>query len=165
MTSETWKPVPGWKNAYEVSDLGNVRKTTGEVVGQWRNDRGYMLVRLSGPRRQLSVHRLVASVFISNPRNHPTVNHMNNERADNRACNLEWCTQAENLRHAEIQGRMQHDYWVGRRSPNAILSDPQVLEIRNAHRGGESYAEIGARFGISKRAVGRCINKETYANV
>lgn len=61
---------------------------------------------------------------------------------------------------------MPDNYWQGKRSPNAALLDDQVREIRAAYgRGGESWESIGQRFGISKRAAGRLIKKETYADV
>lgn len=41
------------------------------------------------------VHRLVADVFLSNPENKPTVDHINRVRDDNRVCNLRWATYKE----------------------------------------------------------------------
>jgi hypothetical protein len=112
------------------------------------------------------VHRIVAEAFIPNPDNLPTVNHLNNNRSDNRVENLEWCSQQENLAHADRQGRMQRDYWQGKRSPNARLSSEQVAEIRRLYADGDaSWADLAQVFGVSKRAIGRCITKETYPDV
>jgi hypothetical protein len=78
-----------------------VRKAgSGEIIGQWKNSDGYPVVRLSRPRLMQRVHRLVALAFVPNPENKPSVNHLDNDRANNSARNLEWCTQAENIRHA-----------------------------------------------------------------
>lgn len=160
-----WQPIEGWPH-YEVSQSGEVRKITGEAVGQWPNDQGYMMVRLSAPRRLRRVHRLVAAAFVPNPNELSTVNHINNDRADNRAGNLEWCTQAENIRHADSQGRMRRDYWTGARSPNAALSDEQVRQIRSTYAsGGPSLQSLADQFGISKRAIHRCVKRETYPDV
>lgn len=157
-----WRPIASHPT-YEVSRGGDVRKIGGPSMGQFFNQHGYKLVRLSSPRATMRVHRLVAFAFIPNPEEKPFVNHINNDRADNRADNLEWCTQKENIAHADRQGRMVRDYWVGRRSPNAALTDEQVMEIRSAYTGGgRSHQSLALEFGISKRAIGRLLNGETY---
>lgn len=159
-----WQPIAGWADRYEVSRDGQVRHRDGRLLKQWKNSHGYMLVRLSSPRRVARVHRLVAEAFAPNPHSKPFVNHINNDRADNRAENLEWCTQQENLAHAARQGRMQRDYWLGRRSPNARLTDTDVAAIRAEYAaGGISWETLGKRYAISKRAIGRIIQGESYA--
>lgn len=160
--SEAWKPIGG--TGYEVSSVGRLREG-GRILKQWKSDQGYMLARLSGPRRVERVHRLVAMAFVPNLDSKPFVNHLDCDRANNRADNLEWCTQRENLAHAAELGRMQRDYWVGKRSPNASLSDEQAREIRRLCEGGLSYGSLGRIYGLSKRAIGRLVHRETYSNV
>lgn len=161
-----WRPIEGWSGRYEVSVSGQVRRRNGKPLKQWKNSHGYMLVRLSNPRAVERVHRLVAKAFIPNTEAKPFVNHINNERADNRAENLEWCTQLENLAHADRQGRMQRDYWVGKRSPSAMLSDRDVAAIRAEYAaGGVSWAALGEKYGIGKRSIGRILKGESYAQV
>lgn len=156
-----WQPIDG--DGYEVSQCGIIRRADGLVLKQWKNDQGYMLVRLNNPRRVERVHRLVAAAFLPNPGNKPFVNHVDNCRSNNNASNLEWCTQWENLNHAAKQGRMQRDYWTGRRSPNAKITDSQAAQIRAYYEaGGISWEALARDFNISKRSVGRIVNGETY---
>jgi hypothetical protein len=163
--TEEWRPVRGWEQHYEVSDRGRLRTVAGGFLLPWLNDQGYFMARLSSPRRMVRVHRLVAEAFVPNLENKPTINHIDCDRANNVPANLEWCTQAQNIQHAGRLGRMA-TYWRGKRSPSAKLSDDTVRAIRAAYDGGdESWASLGRRFGISKRAVGRLITGETYADV
>ena len=161
-----WQPIDGYEGRYEVSESGLVRHVNGSLLGQWKNHNGYLIVRLSCPRAQFRVHRIVAKAFIPNPSALPIVNHLDHDRSHNFVENLEWCTQKQNLDHAANANRMQRDYWRGRRSPNASLTDDQVKEIKRIYATREfSWETLGKKFGVSKRSIGRIISGESYANV
>lgn len=157
----TWLPIDG---CYEVSDDGKVRRLAdGRIISQSRGSFGYRVVRLSGPRRMCKVHRLVAAAFIPNPDGLPFVNHINCDPADNRVSNLEWCTQKQNLDHAVRLGRLVRNYWTGRRSPGARLTDEQAAQIRKEYAaGGVSLAGLAHKHSTSKRTVGRIILGQSY---
>lgn len=158
-----WRPVPSHAGKYEVSEDGQIRSVDGRIVGQWRSDQGYMRAKLSGPRAEVRVHRIVAEAFCANPDMLPAVNHLDSNRSNNHWTNLEWCTQAENLAHAQAKGRMQRDYWTGRRSPNAALSDETASAIRAEYKaGGTSWERLGRKYHISKKTVGRIVGGESY---
>lgn len=63
------------------------------------NGNGYFIVSLVNDdniRKNYYVHRLVAQAFIPNPNNYPQVNHKDEDKTNNHASNLEWCTAAYN---------------------------------------------------------------------
>lgn len=65
---------------------------------QYPKTHGYLYVTLfrDGKRYYLRVHRLVAEAFIPNPDNLPEVNHKDEDKTNNFAFNLEWCTSHDN---------------------------------------------------------------------
>ena len=73
---------------------------------------GYLRVYLrckDGKRRDVYIHRLVATAFIPNPENKPCVNHKDCDRTNNCVLNLEWCTVKENTEYSETHGFMTRD--------------------------------------------------------
>jgi len=96
-----WRDIKGYERLYEVSSDGKIRnKLTARVLKEGHTKRGYCTVVLSGGSRLLHktvlVHRVVASAFIENPDNKPTVDHINGIKTDNRVENLRWATYLEN---------------------------------------------------------------------
>lgn len=115
MSKEVWKPIAGYEGSYEVSNLGRIRGidrvvkrstyprfVSGVVLAQLTMPNGYKSVclRLNGKQRRFYVHRLVAGAFLPNPEDFAEVNHLDEDKANNRVENLEWCDRSHNLKHA-----------------------------------------------------------------
>ncbi len=106
---ETWKPIKGYEGLYEVSDLGRVKGLRrNKVLTPFKRHNGYLGVRLyksETDQKIFTVHRLVASAFCENAQGKLCVNHINENILDNRAENLEWVTNQENITYKDTQKR------------------------------------------------------------
>ena len=140
---EIWKDVPGYEGLYQVSDNGNVRRLNWNRTGTTRNitlkphKNGYRQVLLAknGKRKMFTVHRLVAMVFIPNPDGLPHVNHIDENKANNIAANLEWCSPSYNVkysihRHPERRhGTVQPAWRYGGRMITQFDSNGNLIKI------------------------------------
>lgn len=97
---EIWKIIDGTGNRYEVSNLGNV-KCEGKLVPVEIQNNGYVKVKieLMIGTRWFSLHRIVAVYFCDGYFIEGQVNHIDGNKENNKAENLEWCTNSENQKH------------------------------------------------------------------
>lgn len=100
LTNEEWKPVIGYENLYEVSNLGRVKSKqveTHKILIQ-HDKLGYLYVYLinNGKQKNCRVHRLVADAFIDNPDKLSDVNHIDHDKKNNKLTNLEWLSHKDN---------------------------------------------------------------------
>lgn len=93
MSKEVWVPVRGYETRYEVSNMGRVRNHDGHILKPIER-RGYLCLNfcVNGVRKDVKIHRLVAEAFIPNPNELPCINHKDEDKHNNCADNLEWCT-------------------------------------------------------------------------
>lgn len=164
---EIWKPIKGYEGLYQVSDQGRVKslerkncfgRTVKErILKPYDKGYGYLSVDLfiDGKRKQHQVHRLVCEAFHENPENKPQVNHKNEIKADNRACNLEWCTRRENCNFGTRNARIGEAVVKAQSQPIGQFSlDGELIKVwQSTH---EAERQTGFNQGnISKVANGK----------
>jgi hypothetical protein len=103
-----------------------------------------------GRAHTVNMHRVVAQAFLPNPNGLPVVMHLNSVRHDNRAANLKWGTQSENLAQAGAEGML---------ASRPSLTPEQVREIRAAS--GPSRV-IADHHGVTRRTIDKIRRGETW---
>lgn len=169
MDKEVWKSITGFKGIYMVSSLGRVkriRRGNGTRIGSILKPqkRGmYLKVTLYDSRHQphvFNIHRLVAKEFHRNRFNKPQVNHIDGNKYNNRADNLEWVTSSENNKHAYANGLSK--WWVGQRKATQV----NKKRVRCIESGliFESLRDAGRKTNIDETSICRvCKGKYTTA--
>jgi len=156
---EEWKDIKGYEGYYQVSNLGRVRsmprtihrKKFGNVyvkchILKSTESFGYKYVSLcKGSQKRLRIHRLVAEAFIPNPDNLPQVNHKDEDKSNNRADNLEWCTQEYNQSYGT--GRIRN----GEANRGRHLSDITKQKLRLANIGKHHSEETKRKMSESHK--------------
>jgi len=128
-----WEDVYQYPN-YQVSTSGRVisfARGEGRLLKPCLDGKGYPRVVLYNDqgRKTVFIHRLVAGAFITNPDNLRDVNHKDSVRTNNNVTNLEWVSQADNVKHAFEAGRMAH----GEHVPTSKLKAHQAVAIHRAY--------------------------------
>jgi len=164
----TW--LDGYRGVLDVSEDGQVRRRcyTYEFTGRWGEtmtarkpdkvlsqyveSNGYksVAVQINGKRRKFSTHHLVARAFAPGYEPGLCVNHINGNKLDNNAENLEWVTLARNTQHAWETGlvNLRAD-----NNPMRKLSSGQVRIIRRLRTIGASRGELATLCGVSTSTI------------
>lgn len=182
IVNEEWRDISGYEGFYQVSNLGRVRSCDRVVM---RNDnsssfikgrllkpsldrKGYFRIALykDGSRYFFLVHRLVAIAFLVIETSRNEVNHKNGVKDDNRVENLEWCTHLENMRHAIATGLTPRFVgFVGEKHPLSLLTESQVLEIRELRARGTKLRVIAEMYGVGMSVISGIVYRNNWAHL
>jgi len=150
MSNWTW--IAGYEEKYKISDMGEVmsywRRKKPFILKQKLDDSGYpavQLYRVGGASKFLRVHSLVARSFVPGFSPGLHVNHLNGVKTDNRATNLEWVTNRENVLHGIRTGL------INKRKPvlGIHLQTGAKVEF-------ESMTKAAQELGVSMKSISEC---------
>ena len=160
VANEVWVDID---KEYSVSNFGRVKhKFTNHyrlISGSIHSD-GYVFVTLHG--EQIALHRLIAKTFHRDSyHNNLVVNHIDGNKQNNFASNLEWVTQQENVQHSHDNGFQPK----GISSYTGKFTAEQREEIKRLWDSGEkSKREIAKMYGVSHTCINDIISdKYKYA--
>lgn len=157
--TETWKYIPGYEGLYSVSDMGRIRsesrldtvgrRITGRIMRCGKHKDGYSQIdlRKDGKRNKVLVHKAVMSAFVGECPDGCEVNHINEDKTDNRLENLEYITHLANIRHGTGKERQIQ----GIKKP-VIATKPDGSEIRYA-----SAKDAGRSLGVDGSIISHAI--------
>lgn len=158
---ETWKPVKGYEN-YFVSDLGRVKTKQGRYkkINYGICKYGYLDLWKDNKSKRFRIHRLVAEQFVPNTYNKEQVNHIDGNKKNNQANNLEWVTPKENIQHA-INNNLS-SIKFGSRNHSAKLTESDVSYIRAVAKKTKTVRELAEQFNVSTTNIYNIINNKKW---
>lgn len=174
--TEEWKDIEGFEGAYQISNFGRVKSVERINVYQNTNQTGvvfdgvkyceekilktyvygnYEHIGLKKGRKtyNYSVHRLVATYFIPNPNHYPVINHKDENKFNNRADNLEWCTVEYNANYGTRNERIAEKL---KDNPNYYIPVICYDLNNNFVKRYESAVQAGEEAGVSPSRITSC---------
>lgn len=155
---EEYRWVVGFEGKYKISNHGNVARClldgTMKRLKCVVSKHGYIRVGLSnnGIKSMHGVHRLVAKAFIENPCNLPQVNHVDEDKTNNKVSNLEWCTSKYNNNHGTKNDRARL------KMVNKTVSCLTKAKLKKSYKGKMDYGgNIKAKAVICENVVYECV--------
>lgn len=177
--NEIWKEIPGCDGNYMISNLGRVkskertyksgrsygiaRKNKEKVLKNCVGNSGYEQVTLTlanGKRKSFHIHRLVAEAFVPNNKKYTCVNHIDENKRNNKASNLEWCNVSYNNNYGTRIQRVIESKINGKKS-QPVIQKKNGLVIATF----PSLRQVERSLGYNKTLISACckgIYKQAY---
>lgn len=171
--TEIWKDIKGYEG-YQVSNLGRVRSLDRDILIQLPNGKfyksrkkgrlltpskdkdGYLQISINHSKHG-KIHRLVAMAFLPNPNNYKCVNHKDENKQNNHADNLEWCTKKYNNQYGTHIERSAKGH---RKQIEQLTLNGELVKIHPSLMSAE--IELGIK-GASTMICRCCKNKKKIA--
>ncbi len=146
------------KGDYYATEKGFVfSKKNNKILKPYTDRRGYLRVSLSvnGIIYKYLLHRLIAEAF--HGPSDLTVDHIDNNKKNNRPENLQYLSALDNHKKATKDGAIHS----GTTHYSSTLSPKQIQEIRSSTL---PQHIIGKKFNLCQSVISRIKNNRTYKN-
>ncbi len=172
---ETWKDIKGYEGFYQISNLGRVKslkrkakcrngfRTVQErILKSCKDSSGYFGVPLiKDKHRFYRIGKLIVQHFISNPQNKPCVNHVDGNKQNDKIDNLEWCTYAENNKHAYKTGLKSNK---GEKQSHHLLTEKEIRQIRSL-KNRLSQKEIAMQYNVDASTISNIMTRKNWTHL
>lgn len=168
-TAEEWRDVVGYEGYYKVSNLANIYSVRNKRIirsatireKNINRERRYAVFTINKKVSRVLLHRVVAMAFCPGYAKGLQVNHIDCNRLNNRADNLEWVTMNENMLHAAnnnllLRGNSHH---------KARLKELEVIEILSQYKDGKTPNELCKAYNTSNSNVWAIVRGEIWKEV
>jgi hypothetical protein len=173
---EIWKDIPSYEGLYQASNFGNI-KSLDKLVGSGIKNQsqvlrkgkimiktidryGYYKLTLykNKSQKNFTIHRLVALSFLQKVANKESINHKNGIKTDNRVCNLEWCTNMENINHG-VKNKL---FDFGENHHKSTLKINDLIEIKLKYIPKKySSLKLAKEFNVTKQTILNILHNRT----
>jgi len=156
MSEEIWKSVEidGNDTGWLVSNLGNFITSKGIPAKQDVRASGYYRVNILG--RSYDAHRIIAAHFCEMKEGCNTVDHVDNDKLNNKADNLEWVSMSENIKRS---------FKFRKKRTHRKLYPADVIKIVELQEAGMSNNKIASKIGCESKLISAIRHGKLYANI
>jgi hypothetical protein len=168
---EIWKDIKGYEGLYQVSNYGRIKSfprkgthiNTEHILSINKDHKGYLMVTLTKKckRKTYKVHRLVAEAFISNPNNLPQVDHIDDNKENIKVENLQWITNADNMKKAWKTGARSLEKTYKRGKENSRSKKIVQIDLNgNFIKQWYCIMDIERELGYNNKNICACCRKK-----
>lgn len=129
----------------------------------WMHPSGYVHINISanGEKHQVRAHRVIYMAAYGHIPDGMVVDHINNDKSDNRIGNLQLMTAKENSAKAARDGR----YPTGEMNGRSKLTVEMRTRLLYDHQHGLSYRQLAQKYGVSKSRVGQIVHEDDWTRI
>lgn len=182
LSPEIWKPIPGYKRYYKISNHGRVksiprkvkvitpgkkswhRKFPGVIIKGRANHCGHVGVILfkNGHGRYRFIHSLVLIAFVGPKPKGTQCCHWDGNPSNNTISNLRWGTPKDNS-----LDKQRHNTMIkGEKHSQAKLTERDILEIRRLYSEEKtSKSQLATRYKVSWQAIYLIVNRRRWKHI
>ena len=158
---EIFKNIDEYEGHYQVSNMGNIKSlkfNKEKILAPAKTKSGYLYINLckNNITKKIKIHRLVLLTFnLKNKFDYKQINHIDGNKLNNSLDNLEWCTQSENMKHADDIGLRNIK---GVNNSSSKLNYKQVRIIRLAYKNKYfTQKELAKIFNITQPNISEIV--------
>ena len=169
--AEVWRDIPGYEGTYQASSLGRIKSLAGIgrtharyqdiVLSPVKHHTGYHVYSIGPECKSIYGHKLVAWAFLGEPEEGQVVCHFDGSRDNNRADNLRYDTHSGN----EQDKRRHGTYQEGAGNPRSVLTEDDVVRIRNRRATGEYCYVIARDYGMRAGHISKICTGQLWPQI